>query len=280
MADIYIGLIILYAFSIAMLLAGVKIARSAPHWLTIILLLLALGLLFYSGTRWHDNLYLARALPLSNVVVIGDVLPIEGALMIGLAWPLIAGGVRRKLILIVPLVAVALYQANWPLFSEGPQVGNRWRDGVCRQTTKATCAPAAAATLLQYCSIPTSEAEMARLCLTSTKGTSLLGLYRGLKLKTHGSAWQPRPFVGTLAELKELRAPVILSVGLERGANVDPRYERHYGWVPGISHTVVLFDILPDDKLLIGDPATGREVWSATDLSVLWRGQAIYLAKR
>jgi hypothetical protein len=280
-ADIYLGLIIIYAFSAALALAGMKVARSAPKWATILLAILTLALMFYSGTSWHDNLRLAEALPLTNLIVVGDVLPMEGGLLVGLAWPLIQGSLRRRLIVIVPLVCICLYQANWPLFAKMPAVGDKWRDGVCRQTSPATCGPAAAATLLQSHSIPATEAEMAQLCLTTSKGTSLLGLYRGLKIKTRDTAWDVRPFIGTRQELAAMiKGPMILSVGLERGASVDPRYQQHWGWIPGVSHTVVLFNFDGADRINIGDPAVGLETWSVTDLDVLWHGEGIYLVRR
>jgi hypothetical protein len=280
-ADIYLGLIIIYAFSAALVLAGLKVARSAPKWATILLAIVTLGLMFYSGTSWHDNLRLAEALPLTNLIVVGDVLPMEGGLLVGLAWPLIQGGRRRRLVVIVPLVCICLYQANWPLFARTPAVGDKWRDGVCRQTSPATCGPAAAATLLQANSISATEGEMAQLCLTTSKGTSLLGLYRGLKIKTRDTAWDVRTFVGTRQELAAMiKGPVILSVGLETGANVDPRYAKSWGWIPGVSHTVVLFHFDGDDRIEVGDPAVGRESWSLDDLDALWHGEAIYLTKR
>src|SRR5438552_10650727 len=91
MADIYLGILLIYAFSAALLLTGFKLARTSPRWVTIGLMLVTLTLLLYSSTRGRDRLQLAQALPVSNLVVIGDMLPAEGALLLGLSWPLIAG---------------------------------------------------------------------------------------------------------------------------------------------------------------------------------------------
>src|SRR5204862_2009719 len=142
---------------------------------------------------WYDNLRLAEGLPISNLIVVGDVLPMESGLLLGLAWPLLHGSVTRRLLVLVPMGAVCLYQANWPLLAKMPAVGEKWQDGVCRQTSQATCGPAAAATLLQVNNIAATEAEMAELCLTTSKGTSMLGLYRGLKIKTRQTPLDVRP---------------------------------------------------------------------------------------
>jgi len=282
MTDIYFGLIIVYCFSLALLLAGVKIARSCPKWTVLLLMLFVVTLMFLTGRNWHDDLHLAQALPLSNLIVIADVLPLEAGLMIGLAWPLIPG-LWRKALVIVPMTFLCLYQANWPLTARPPLVGDHWRDGVCYQTTQASCGPAAAATLLQSYDIPATEKEMAQLCLTTTKGTSMLGLYRGLKLKTRDSAnYDVQPFSGNITDLQNSGiSPILLSVGLPSGSeNINPAYTQQWGWIPGVSHTVVLFRFLGNDKIEIGDPSTGRETWSIDDLAVLWRGTGLYLKPR
>jgi hypothetical protein len=247
---------------------------------SLLLMLVALVLMVYSSQSWHDNLRLAQALPLSNLIVIADVLPLEAGLMVGLAWPLVPG-LWRKLLVAVPMLAICVYQANGPLTARPPSVGDRWRDGVCFQTTQASCGPAAAATLLQEYNIAATEEEMSRLCLTTMHGTSMLGLYRGLKLKTRGSELDAMPFVGTPEDLRESGVgPVLLSVGLPSSSDVDPVYEQQWGWIPGVSHTVVLYRFLGNDKAEIGDPATGREVWNLRDLKVLWHGSGIYLKAR
>ena len=48
-----------------------------------------------------------------------------------------------------------------------------------------------------------------------------------------------------------------------------------------MSHTVVFFGFAEDgQKIEIGDPAVGREHWSARDLHVLWHGEGLRLVKR
>lgn len=47
----------------------------------------------------------------------------------------------------------------------------KWNDVVCMQSHEASCAPAAAATLLGLHGVHRSETEMAAACLTSSRGT-------------------------------------------------------------------------------------------------------------
>src|SRR5439155_26252660 len=102
------------------------------------------------------------------------------------------------------------------------KIKNRWRRDICLQTSHATSSPAAAATLLRSHGIDTTEEEMARLCLTNPDGTSLLGLYRGLRLKTRYGCLNVFSFHCDVGSLRQRVAggPVILSVSLRPGANV------------------------------------------------------------
>jgi hypothetical protein len=107
------------------------------------------------------------------------------------------------------------------------------------------------------------------------------GLYRGLKLKTAGTDLDVRVVSGASeSELLRMQGPVILTVYLDRGENVDPRYARSLGWNPGVRHTVVLLGPAGRGKLLIADPADGLEEWSIGDLQTLWHGQGLRLVAR
>jgi hypothetical protein len=165
------------------------------------------------------------------------------------------------------------------LVDRPPEVQDHRTAGVCRQTTTATCSPAAAATLLSAVRIPATEAEMARLCLTTPSGTSSRGLYRGLKLKTEGTGYHVRVFQGDLADLRAAlnQGPLLLNVKLVPRPGVDPRFQRDWGWVPGVAHTVVLFGPLGASLFDAGDPAVGREPWDRRALDTLWHGEALQL---
>ena len=70
-----------------------------------------------------------------------------------------------------------------PLYSVGP-LQDRWRDGVCLQSTGSTCGPSCAATLLQSFGIHATEAEIARKCFTYSDSTE--SWYLARELREHG----------------------------------------------------------------------------------------------
>ncbi len=161
---------------------------------------------------------------------------------------------------------------------------------VCRQSASVTCSPAAAATLLRANGIAAEELQLALWCLTDSMGTTSLGLWRGLRLATSGTAWQPQVLDVTLEDLTYGSArrdlfPCLIVVGFPRfGVDASPelerRYTEQYGWPRGFRHCVVLFGPTEDGMVDIGDPSVGRERWAKQDLEILWRGEAVGLVRR
>jgi hypothetical protein len=181
----------------------------------------------------------------------------------------------------VPLVVLSWTGTGRLLLRSPPPLGNRWtsRD-ICRQTSNASCSAAAAATFLYACGIRSTEPEMADLCLTRSDGTTMLGLYRGLKLKTAGTGWKLVPIADqSIDDLRQMTGPILLSVELLPGEPLAARYEQ-WGWGVGSPHSVVLFRFLPNNQIDIGDPDTGRERWSLEDLEVLWHGAGIRAVRK
>ena len=152
---------------------------------------------------------------------------------------------------------------------------------MCLQTSQASCSPAAAATLLRWHGIDADEQEMALLCLTGNDGTPMLGLYRGLKLKTADTPWDVYMFSG--GKVQDLRGvgPVLISVELrpEVRAVRPMRQLQAAGWIVGVAHSVVLIGFIDDHRVAIADPAVGREIWSVEDLRLLWHGQGVRLVR-
>lgn len=150
------------------------------------MLLVVAGLLCYVYEFWYD-IRVALLVPTSNLIVVGNWLPMFAGLLAAVVWNSTPIGVVRRSLCLFGLAAAAGYALVHPLLGEAPHCGNQWdHEGHCRQTTSRTCSPAAAATLLARYGIPATEQEMAELCLTR-QGTSWQGLYRGLKLKTAAS---------------------------------------------------------------------------------------------
>jgi hypothetical protein len=192
---------------------------------------------------------------------------------------------QRALLLAVPLLGAALWSYAW-YFAPLPSglSGTVDPHGYCAQTTPDSCSAAAAVMLLEREGIHTSEAEMARLCLTRKgHGTVPLGLFRGLWLKTVGAGMAPRVvFPRTPVGLNALGRPAILSIGLSGSAppEIAERLEG-YGWARGLRHSVVMLAADPAGKWLeIADPSYGRERWPTADLEYLWEGRALVLSPR
>lgn len=225
----------------------------------------------------RDSLVLIRLLPTPAVPIYGNWLPPLVAVVIGLTagrhWA--RSPVTRAALALLGVAAFATSYA--PMFALPPACSDAPPAAVCLQTSDATCSAAAAVTLLGLHGLRASEREMARLCLTRANGTTLPGLYRGLKLKMAGTPWDvvvvPRDGIG-------VAGPAIIAVGLGRLQRADARYEREWGWRRGASHAVVLVRFSDPRHVEIADPSVGREVWPAEALRVLWHGDALALAPR
>ncbi|HEX4793540.1 MAG TPA: hypothetical protein VH370_07100 [Humisphaera sp.] len=287
MLDVYLGILILLLISGLLFVAGLWIGKHVKPRTAVLLFMLTVFFLLAYQKFAADQLWLARILPFSNLVVIGNFFPPLVALAASFSLTALPKGVVRRSLLLIPFLALSWVGLVRTVFGAPPELGDRWIRDVCMQTSDASCSAAAAATLLHAAPyhIESSEEEMARLCLTHSSGsradgTTMHGLYRGLKLKTAGTPWKPVPFHQALDELqKNFPGPVILTVELQVG---DPRAANYPGWDPGLRHSVVLFRFLPDGRALMGDPDAelGRERWSLEDLSVLWHGDGIKLVRR
>jgi hypothetical protein len=270
----------LAALLFAAALAGTR--RLSPPTLNLLAVLIVASLVYYIQVVWY-NAALARWLPVASLIVVGNWLPLFAALLAAIAWRRAAGSPLRQGVQLAALLLIGCYALLHPLLGSPPACGNRWdKLGTCLQTTKLTCSPACAATLLSRYGIEASEQEMAELCLTRY-GTSWQGLYRGLKLKTAGTEWDVEIVRCRSDELRQIaRGPMILSVGLEAGLPADTDFTRELGWVPGVNHSVVLTGFSRDGLATIADPSIemSREQWDCHTLAALWRGYAIRLVPR
>lgn len=280
MNDIYIGLLVLSGFSVAAFLVGRHLARCLPAlWCNLMAVATFLGLVAYICTLW-DDIRLARLLPFSNLIVIGNWFPVATGLQAGLVWQRVGHARFRRGCSVCALTLVSFYAVVHPLQGNVPQCRNRWNGEVCLQTSPYTCSAASAATVLTAHGLPASEQEMAELCLTR-RGTTWQGLYRGLMKKTARLPWRVEVFEGDIGDLTMFdlagHGPVLLNVGLPEDHHVDPEYIAEYGWIPGMRHTVVFYGFTSEGVALIGDPTSGLEHWKLTDLELLWSGQGVRL---
>lgn len=152
-----------------------------------------------------------------------------------------------------------------------------WQDGVCLQSHPATCAPAAAATLLELAGVRSSENAMVAPCLTSNRGTEPLGLFRGLAIATVGE--KVRPVIAssdpdTWVHGKQL--PNIALVEFETAESDGA--EGHFFGPQSDGHAVVIRGRDPHGNWIVLDPAFGRTLWTPSTFASLFTGDAIFLA--
>ncbi|MFP6770464.1 MAG: C39 family peptidase [Planctomycetaceae bacterium] len=281
MTDLYIGLALIGLLSVATFAVSMRLAnghRWVGNGLAIVGVLLTL---FYVRFVW-DDIRLARLLPVSNLIIVGNALPLAAGFLAGVLWKRINHW--RRIFGVAALAAVGGYAAVFPLLGPVPSCRETWtKNGICLQTTPATCTPACAATLLKFHGIDVTEAEMADLCLTRARGTNWAGLYHALKRKTEGTSLDVKVLYGSAAKLLgHLPGPVILSVGLPDDAAADSYYRTRWIWNPGEEHSILLQGYTDKGMLQIIDPNPRivYELWRPRDLSVLWRGQGMALIPR
>jgi hypothetical protein len=282
MGDLVWALLIL-AFVAGVLFRGAaRVARGGSRRASTSLAVAAVVFLLVFGLTMHGKLMVARWLPLSNAIILGNWLPLGAAVLCGvLAGRSSIPGWRRSV-----LSAGLLAGTWWSVlvnFLPGPlPTGERWTpDGVCLQSSEASCSPAAAATLLRYHGIEASEAEMMRLCLTRAGGSPSLGLYRGLTLKTQDTGWRVEVVRGTADELcRDLSTPVLLRMRLPREPSLAGRLLGWTGLLPDPGHAVVLYQATDDGRLIVADPSSGMYTWWAADFLPRWRGEGLRLVAR
>ena len=278
--DICIGIATVVVLAVGLFALGLRLTGPLSNRVTVVIeLLIVISIVLYARALC-DSALLARVLPFSNVIVLGNWLPLFAGFLAGVAWRHIPGRVWRRCVTVVPLVLVATYCAYGGMLAPPPQCGDQWENVVCMQTTASSCGAAAAATLLRAHGVPATEDEMAALCLTTEHGTALHGLYRGLKIKTAGTGWDVEAFSCDLDGVRRMTGPLVLRVGAGERANTGRRGERQWFQRQGVGHCVVLFGFTRNGKIEVGDPSVGRELWDIGTLAALWDGEGLRLVRR
>lgn len=179
-----------------------------------------------------------------------------GFLLVGIGLWTARASLPRRMIMYGGLVALALVQGVelhvLPRDYSG-LAGRADAEGICRQSTGFTCAPASLVTYLYGRGIRTTEAEMARLCGTTLLGTSdrgmLAALYR-LGLKPRISMGDP---------LDRSPTPCMAVVA----------------FASGIDHCVVLTGV-GEEEVEVIDPLGGRTLEDRAAFERRWKGVLIW----
>src|SRR5438046_2400338 len=147
--DLYLALAVMLVLAAAVFVVGVALSRRVSKR-TVILIAIAdlICLVAFMKYLW-DSPWMIRAIPARGVIVLGNLQPVLSALLGGIGWGMIKGKLRRRVVFIVPLVAISLWRGYGRLFQGVPETRTRWKGDVCRQTSNATCSAAAACTLLR-----------------------------------------------------------------------------------------------------------------------------------
>ncbi len=275
--DLYAGLAIMAIATFFVLALTIRLTRTiSKREATGTGIVVAMLILLYFKYIWNQTL-ISRFLPVSNLVLLSNWFPLIAAFLAGITWTHGYGSRLRRALFGGTLISLAAWLLVHPLLGSPPQCKNKWdRNGVCLQTSRFSCTAAAAATLLRLYDIEAQESEMAELCLTR-RGTTWLGLFRGLQLKTQGRPLAVEVIECDLATMLKMKGPLILSVGIDPSKPYRESYVEKHGWEPGQPHTVVKLDRKFRGQQLIGDPAVGMQPWTQEDFETLYRGRVVRL---
>ncbi len=240
---------------VIMLVIGVVIAQryaDTPSWvLALVLSLCCLPAVVYAGYYLHlvDEpvlLYRLRALNGSELL----------AGLIGLPMGWLAARLSRSQVravrlstlglAIAPMLVVIPYAKplTTPLNTEN--ISDRWKDGICLQSTPSTCGPGSAATLLHALGLPGDEATLALEAHTSASGTEIWYLARTLRARGAEVSFRttnPNP--------EALPYPAIAGTRI--------------GGPGGIGHFIAILG-REGDQYVVGDPSTGRVLLSPSEI--------------
>lgn len=217
MSDLIFAAAVVVGACVGLLFAGFRIGRAQTRGPAVVALVgvgVVYGVYFL---LFRDSVLLLRVLPVSSVPILGDPSPWLASLAAGVLLAQRSVPAARRSVIAVLVVAMGWHGPVSVLARTPPEVSNEWSQGVCFQTARATCGPAALATLLRHHGVQTNEAEMARLCLTGEEGTHLTGLYRGLRLRAP-EGLTPRAASLSVQSLRDRpeRLPAVVSLMLTR----------------------------------------------------------------
>ena len=127
MSDLYLGILILLLESGLLFIGGLWAGKSLrPRAAGLLFMLTLLALLVYEKFA-ADQLWMARVLPFSNLVVIGNLYPPLVALAASFALAILPKGILRRSILLIPFLAltILLYLVGRELVLKPPPLARR-----------------------------------------------------------------------------------------------------------------------------------------------------------
>jgi hypothetical protein len=282
MWDIAVGVLIVAALSLGLFRWSLAITHRCSSRTSNCIVSALVALVVADAVLIHGTLSLARILPFSNVIVVGNWIPLGAAMLAGIAGAQPKIPLWRRVSLGLLLAGLASYTLTRDIVGSAPGVEDPrfWR-GFCMQTNPGSCSACCAAALLRHHGISTSEREMIDLCLTRANGTPPLGLYRGLKIKTRNTPWRVQVVHGRFEELVKTEPwPVLLLVSHENTATGVGANPPGFRLPRRADHAILVFGLTVDGEAVVGDPAMGQRRWTLDELKACWHGEGLRLVKR
>jgi hypothetical protein len=269
-----LSLIVSLLVQLGLIVAGMKV-RVGDKWRGIIvgslLIVLVMWAIFVNDTGFFYSIF-----PLKYGFLVFNAVPFVFAAMIGL----MVYGKRQVKFFKLSLFLLLLLGINNFYYGSAVRLpfacGDDWADGCCLQTTEFTCVPAAAATLLLKNGVKTTEGDMAKLCLTNTRGSSFWTLYYAMREKLGRDDGTVVFSAMSFDACMQLNSPAIVSVKLTDAVHArDHRYKDEWGWLLNTPHAVVFLGKADGGKVAIADPKIGVELWDEQGLRELWNHKVI-----
>lgn len=160
-----------------------------------------------------------------------------------------------------------------------------WKGDVCLQSHESSCVPAAAVNLLHLHGLEFSERQLAEHALTSHYGTPPVGSFLAISQAVEGTELQ------AAIQLKRPRQdayqplPILAHVRFDQSIEARPRSSGLYSrLLQGIrarsdGHAIVIVERCAEGWVVV-DPAAGRVVWSAEQMTECWSGEGVYLSAK
>lgn len=283
MSDLLPGILLVAALCVGVLFAGRRWARNLNPNVQLAIVLGGIAMICVFRTLVEERLWIARWLPTAGALTWVAWSPVFACMAVGFGWERLGPTRWRRLLASLLLIGIAIFASNRMFLDRRAPTQFDYRsNGWTLQTTQASCSPSSAVNLLKHYGIVANESEMVDRCLTTHRGTTRLGLYRGLKQKLAGTHFEPRPFWGDVDTLLARTSPAIIFVELKTDVGIDPRYINNWGWRVGLKHVVVYLgrDEANPNEVRIIDPAVGVENWPIDSLRLLFQGEAMEIVER
>ncbi len=272
---IYFATAVIIILSIGCLFGSWKLFRKAGDWIRLIALLILAGLVAVYLIYVRDSMLQIEVLQSRNTIIWGKWLPLLVGCAVGICF-----GFENKKLKRIRVMLVVFFLVSYLDFAENffprPKSTLRQTGWLTLQSTDTTCSPASVSTLLRLNGVKTDEKKMIEDCLTTYRGTSRQGIWRGLKMNCpEGHEVVPVHY----KDKKDIEYPILIRAALKNGDPNTETFHEKWGWKPGVPHSVVLLSDNKDGTITVGDPACGIEPWKKKALDVLWNNEGFRIVK-